>query len=224
MSFVCRSKRMCTLTFSAWPLMYCQYKHRQCHVRVYSWASKPVHLNTTDFMPLRWRSYSSSSTCTGKIGLTSCAIYCTILITGSVTGHKWSWTEPIYKIITGIGGPWTCCQTRHLFIIIKCNININVLPLAAGLLCVMLLDAIFTQYPQANSHISWVKLSSFMSHELVMNLKISVTDHAGLWTHELRCSRCHGSHPMNLWSKWYSTMRNNDSHKSHDHKHVQVLL
>jgi len=33
-------------------------------------------------------------------------------------------------------------------------------------MCVTLSDAIFTQYPQANSPVSWVKLSSFMSHEL----------------------------------------------------------
>jgi hypothetical protein len=33
-------------------------------------------------------------------------------------------------------------------------------------MCVTLADAIFTQYQQANSPISWVKLSSFMSHEL----------------------------------------------------------
>jgi hypothetical protein len=38
-------------------------------------------------------------------------------------------------------------------------------------MCVTLSDAILTQYSQANSPISWVKLSSFMSHELVMNLK-----------------------------------------------------
>jgi len=38
MSFVCRSKRMYTLIFSMWLLMYCQYKHQQRHVRVYSWA------------------------------------------------------------------------------------------------------------------------------------------------------------------------------------------
>jgi hypothetical protein len=31
--------------------------------------------------------------------------------------------------------------------------------------------------------------------------KISVIDHTGLWTHELRYSRCHRSHPVNLWLK-----------------------
>ena len=36
--------------------------------------------------------------------------------------------------------------------------------------------------------------------------KISVTGHVGLWTHELVKSTCHMSYPMNLQSKWYSTL------------------
>ena len=45
--------------------------------------------------------------------------YCTISTTSSVTGHKRPWTEPMYKIVTVTGGPWTCYETRRLFIIIK---------------------------------------------------------------------------------------------------------
>ena len=59
--------------------------------------------------------------------------YCTISTTSSVTGHKWPWTEPMYKIVMVMGHPWTCYETRCLFIIIK---DVNVLPLAVGLLWV----------------------------------------------------------------------------------------
>ena len=42
--------------------------------------------------------------------------YCTILTTSSVTGHRQPWTA-MYKIIMVTSGPWTCYQTRCLFII-----------------------------------------------------------------------------------------------------------
>ena len=103
------------------------------------------------------------------------------------------------------GGPWTCYRTRRLFIIIKWNNNNNILPLAAGLLCVSPSRMPFLRNIHRQTALSH---GSNCHHLWAMNLswtsKFSVTDHAGPWTHELRCSRCHWSHPMNLWSKWYS--------------------
>ena len=110
---------------------------------------------------------------------TAFLFYCTISTTSSVTGHKRPWTEPICKIITVTGGPWTCYQTRCLFIIIKWNININILLFVLGLLCVLCFQMPFLcniHKPTALSH------GSNCHHLWAMNLswtwKISITDHA----------------------------------------------
>ena len=90
--------------------------------------------------------------------------------------------EDMLKIVTVTGGPWTCCQTRHLFIIIEWNININVLPLAVGLLCVWRSQMPFLH----NIHKQTALFHGSNCHHLwAMNLK----------------NFCHGSRrPTNPWT------------------------